>query len=319
MDQQPAPGKEIRLPNEFIIPERVAADIQRGTRTLAERLMSPTRPDLLVTLRRSGTMLFDASCKPAMVNAGVDLPPVLPVSAGTTTADRYTRDPDSIKDNPQRYFEWMRHDEKTKQEILRLAQQMKLLGTDIKTVCIIDDCSNEDITLGATAPYIVHEALVEAGFLKNEFDVSTLTDNPNLLTKTKDMNQPYADMDMGGITIQRNLISGPPWLDKVRSVNIPSSAEITYPSAPIVMDKVMYELMKGTTADGTPITWEYIEEYGKATAEAMNRELEAQDLPPCPDPTPLLDGKIGRQELMGVHTKLVLALQKVGLNTLLTK
>lgn len=317
---------------KVVIPEAVAEDLSRGTHRYLG-VIHEHRPQIVVPLLRSGGLAHRAAEGLAArtglqlndpENAGQKKDPSAPaiarINVGREISGRLSETldllPAEYMDDSQReeYLRALAADEPVRELVGNLAERFGKVRERIRAangkarVEIADDWGYELFTQGLTAPWIVLEALRQAGAVDIPDTTEALAGNNLLAARAGDYGMP--DIVVPGVTIGRSvLLKDGAWIDKIRNTSVTGSHLLTESG---LVGNLLKDMMKGGFEDETgrivplsQVEWELVQGRGAALLQA-DRAAQRRG---ARNPADILDERYERSDLLQLHQRTADALR----------
>jgi hypothetical protein len=250
--------------DKIIIPEVVKNDLKTGTKEIGE-LIRKEKPDLIITLDRSGTLLWNNYSLLMLARDNVDLPLVITAEIGREISDRVLEEMGTNEEElfadpvlQKKYFVFLSEDNETKIQVDKLAEKIRKMNpVNVKSVMCVDDTRNQGMTLTFSAPWIISEAFKKAGFVDENFNTESLIEDGKLTDGYNIQNYGQPSVNLGEAKLFRQIISKNQWLGQIKNASVSNESlqslakqkNVILP----VIDRNIYELMKNTGELGSKL------------------------------------------------------------------
>lgn len=243
--------------DEVIIPEAVKNDLKTGTKEIGE-LIRRGKPDLVIALERSGPIVWDNYSSLRLKSEGIEIPPVVTLEVGREISDKILKamgtNEEELFADPvlqKKYLVFLSEDPNTQVQVHNLADKIRRLNLpNIKSVLCVDDTRNQGMTMTFTAPWVISEALKEAGVVGPDFDTITLADNKGLTGGYDITSYSQPSVELGNVKLFRQVISKNQWLGFIKNEQFATElSEIAKKEGVMLplVEQSLYELMKGSS------------------------------------------------------------------------
>lgn len=316
------------------IPEAVKIDLGKGVERYLN-LIREHRPQIVVPLLRSGALAHQAAegfasrtgialYFPEQAQTHANSPLVAKINAGREITGRL-EEAEAVDTNIpayemtraawREYLQALAEDEPVREIVGNLAEVIGPRRKAVKDagdrarVEIVDDWAYELFTQGLQAPWIVLEALRQAGAVDIQDATEELAKSNVLATRVP--GEPYAlpDIHVPGATIGRSLLlADGAWIDKIRDTSLPGFTNIPDGRLPAQLIK---DLMKGGFEDErgriVPFTgdnWKLVHTRGAQLVQADSGARRRGSR----NPADVLDERYKRDDLLQLPTRTATAI-----------